>query len=120
VAKHPEFERMVFEFDKDGPGYKVEYVDRPVRTCGSGEVVPLPGDAWLAIRFYPANAHTEAGAASMARRAFDFDGQNIKRLIQICDFEAVVEWVAAVGSPRAFKVSQLSGPSRVVVDIRAR
>ncbi len=100
------------------PAYKVEYIDRPVRQCASGEVVPLPGDAWLAVRFEPTNAHTEAGAPSMAQRDFRPTGLNIKQLKQICDFEAVVEWVAAVGYPGRFEVIELSAPTRLAVDVR--
>jgi hypothetical protein len=47
TALHDGYERMVFEFDTARPGYHIEYVDRPVRQCGSGDVVELPGDAWL-------------------------------------------------------------------------
>ena len=58
----------LFEFADELPGYRIEYVDRPVRQCGSGDTVPLLGDAWLSLRFYPANAHTEEGQPTVLER----------------------------------------------------
>jgi hypothetical protein len=70
TAAHDEFERIVFAFGPGPmPGYRVEYVDRPVRQCGSGEVVDLPGDAWLSIRLEPAQAHTEEGKPTVVERS---------------------------------------------------
>ena len=119
AARHDEFERIVFQFGPGStPGYKVEYVDRPIRQCGSGEVVAMPGDAWLMVRLEPANAHTEAGAPTVAERKQVLNYENIKELNSICDFEAVVEWVVAVARPNAFRVLELKAPARLVVDIK--
>jgi hypothetical protein len=117
AAAHDQFDRIVFEFDGPLPGYKVEYLDPPVTQCGSGDVVELPGDAWLSVRLFPANAHTEAGKPSIAARDQAFSGINLKRLKLICDFEAVVEWIAAVGTPKQFRVLELKAPDRLVIDI---
>src|SRR5690606_13845325 len=54
TAVHDGFERILFEFSDEMAGYHVEYIDKPVRQCGSGDVVELPGDGWLSIRFEPA------------------------------------------------------------------
>ena len=48
VGLQPHAERVVFEFnDTKLPAWQVEYVDRPVRDCGSGDAVPVAGEAWL-------------------------------------------------------------------------
>src|SRR5690606_40460443 len=61
---------FVFEFPGNGlPGYHIGYIDRPVRQCGSGEVVELAGDGWLEIRMEPAQAHDEQGRATVTERA---------------------------------------------------
>lgn len=117
IGKHEGVDRLVFEFTGTPPKYHIEYIDRPVRQCGSGDVVPLPGDAWLSIRFEPANAHTEAGQPSVHERDIEVTGRNLRRVKLICDFEAVVEWVAAVGYPGRFKVLELKDPTRIVIDI---
>ena len=119
TASHDEFERIVFSFEPQIlPGYRIEYVDRPVRQCGSGDVVELPGDAWLSIRLEPAQAHTDQGAPTIMERARTLDYQNIKALRLICDFEGQVEWIVAVSSPEQYRTLELREPARLVVDVR--
>jgi hypothetical protein len=119
AASHDDYDRVVFEFAGVLPGYHLEYVDKPVRSCGSGEVVPLPGDGWLEVRLEPAAAHTEAGQPTVGREVVG-PGGNLRSLKLTCDFEAVVTWVLAVESPNDFRVTRLDGPPRLVVDVRRR
>jgi len=119
TARHDGYDRIVFDFaGSEVPSYHIEYIDRPVRACGSGEVVDLPGDAWLAIRFEPANAHDEQGRSTVSARAFAPGLPTLIELRATCDFEAVVEWVAAVRTPARFRVSELRSPTRLVIDLR--
>lgn len=123
TASHGEYDRIVFEFaGEQRPGYRIEYVDRPVRQCGSGDTVPLAGDAWLSLRFYPANAHTEEGRPTVLEREREWSdpATNLKALKLICDFEAVTEWFAGVGHPGQFRVLELSSPARIAVDVKKR
>jgi hypothetical protein len=100
------------------PGVHVEYVDEPVRACGSGDTVPLPGDAWLEVRMSPTNAHTESGRPTIADRRRATHLPVILEIVRTCDFEAVVAWVLAVRSPEPFRLARLGDPSRIVVDVR--
>jgi hypothetical protein len=119
TATHEAYERIVFGFGPERiPGFKVEYVDRPVRQCGSGDVVPLPGDAWLSIQLEPAQAHTDEGKPTIAERSRALNYPNLKMLKLICDFEGQVEWIAAVASPNQYRTLELREPARLVVDIR--
>ncbi|HSK72762.1 MAG TPA: hypothetical protein VK892_13760, partial [Pyrinomonadaceae bacterium] len=80
-AEHGNYDRVVFEFEgAELPGYHIEYIDKPVRACGSGDVVPLKGDGWLEIRFQPANAHTEEGKPTVKERQRAPDHKIIKEL----------------------------------------
>jgi hypothetical protein len=119
TASRENFERVVFEFaGARVPGYSVEYVDRPVRQCGSGEPVPVAGDAWLRVRLTPANAHTEAGAATVKERDRRLNYPNLKELKILCDFEAEVEWVLGLSAPARYRVLELKNPARLVVDVK--
>lgn len=118
TATHDGFDRTVFEFDGQLPGYHIEYIDRPVRKCGSGKVAPLAGDGWLEVRIYPANAHTEEGQPTVAERERMPNLPVLSELELTCDFEAVVTWVFGVESPNRFQVRELSSPPRLVVDVR--
>jgi hypothetical protein len=117
-GRHPGFDRVVFEFEKGPlPGYHVEYVDKPVHDCGEGKTIPIAGDAWLEVRLYPANAHTEAGKPTIPEREMKLDLGVARELERTCDFEAVVTWVVGLARPNRYRVLELSDPPRLVVDI---
>lgn len=119
AARHGNYDRVVFEFaGAEMPSYHVEYVDKPVRSCGSGEVVPLAGDGWLEVRFNPANAHGENGKPTVSDRERSPNLPVIKEMKITCDFEADVEWVLGVTSPNKYRVTELKNPTRLVVDIK--
>jgi hypothetical protein len=116
-ARHDGFDRVVFEFAQGRPGYHVEYIDRPVRRCGSGEPTPIAGDGWLEVRFFVAEAHTQSGAPTIAQREQHPALPVVKELEQTCDFEGHVTWVVGVSRPNKYRVLCLEKPDRVVVDI---
>lgn len=118
-ARHDGFDRVVFEFAGDSlPGYHLEYIDEPVRHCGSGEATPVAGDAWLEVRFSPANAHTPSGAPTIAFREKKLDLGVLRELERVCDFEAHVTWVLGATRPNAYRVLTLRAPARLVVDVK--
>lgn len=120
-AAHDPFDRVVFEFrGAQVPGYRIEYVDRPVRQCGSGEAVEVAGDGWLQVRFEPARAHAgdTAVVATITERNRELDLPNLRQLVLTCDFEAQVEWVLGLGSPNPYRIIELTDPPRLVVDVR--
>lgn len=118
TGRHESFDRVVFEFEGNVvPGYQIEYVDKPVRDCGQGAVVPIAGDGFLMIRLQPSNAHTEAGEASVQNRQQTPNLPILKELKLICDFEAEVQWILGLASPNRYRVLELTSPARLVVDI---
>lgn len=119
TAQHENYDRVVFEFaGAEMPSYHIEYVDKPVRACGSGKVVSLAGDGWLGIRFNPANAHTEEGKPTIEKREQPPNFKIIKEMKLTCDFEAEVEWVLGVASPNKYRVLELKNPTRMSIDIK--
>jgi len=119
TARHGNYDRMVFEFlGPDMPTYHIEYVDKPVRSCGSGDVVPLAGDGWLEVRFTDAQAHAPEGDPTIKDRQRSPNLPIVRDLKITCDFEAEVTWVAGVASPNRYRVIELKNPTRLAVDIR--
>lgn len=112
------YDRVIFEFDRAIPSYTAEYVDRPIRACGTGRVIPVAGDAWLKVRFAPAKAHTAAGQATISQRNRMVNYANLRQLVSVCDFEGSVEWVLGVSRPSQFRISELNNPPRLVLDVR--
>lgn len=114
----PGADRLVFEFDGAGlPAWHVEYVDRPVRDCGTGEPVSVAGDAWLQVQFTGAQAHTEAGVGTSGPRRRTIDQALLRELVRLCDFEGEVTWVAGLARPNAYTPRVLEAPARLVIDI---
>lgn len=66
VGDHPAegYSRITFAFRGPIPSYQVGYVSR-VESDGSGAPVSLPGDAFLTVRFDPAQAHDSAGRSTV-------------------------------------------------------
>lgn len=120
-GRHSEFDRVVIDLGGDGrglPGYRLEYVDRPLHECGSGQPIQPVGNGWLRLRLEPAAAHTEAGEALLGSAPLDPGLPQVMRIYRTCDFEGVVELVLAVASPEPFRAFHLDAPRRIVVDVR--
>lgn len=121
TASHSNFDRVVFEFDGTRvPGYHIEYIDSPVRQCGSGNPVDVAGDGWLEVRLEPARAHegeTEV-RVTVENRNRRPNLTNLQQLVLTCDFEAQVAWVLGLASPDPYRVMELQNPARLVVDVR--
>ncbi len=121
TGTHDEGARVTFEVDAQlmsaRPGYHVEYVDRPLIACGSGEQIFPVGDAWLRVRMSPAAAHTASGEATLGPREIAVDGPLLLRIYRTCDFEGVVTHVLALSAPNPYRVFTLENPLRIVVDV---
>ncbi len=113
--------RVTFEIGVDAsgvPGYRAEYVDRPLVACGSGEQIFPVGDAWLEVRLEPAAAHTEEGQATLGPREVAVDGPLLLRVYRTCDFEGIVTHVLALARPGPYRVLTLTDPRRIVVEVQ--
>jgi hypothetical protein len=118
VASQEGFDRVVFELAGSAlPGYRVEYVAPPAVQCGSGEPVEVAGAALLQVRLSPAQAHTEAGEATLRERERHPGLAIVQEMESVCDFEADVTWVLGLAARNRFRVQELSGPPRLVIDI---
>ena len=124
TGTHDGWVRVTFEVGGDSggavsgrPGYHVEYVDRPLIACGSGEQIFPVGDAWLRIRLEPAAAHTEQGEPTLGPGEVAVDGSLLRRIYRTCDFEGIVTYVLALSAPNPYRVVTLEDPVRIVVDV---
>jgi hypothetical protein len=119
VGAHPDegFDRIVFEFEGALPAEtKVQY-QGSVSQCGSGQPVSLPGAGNLVVRFFSAQAHDNSGNSTIDSTTVDGTGASLLQAIETCDFEGVVSWAIGTDEIAGFRVTTLSNPSRVVVDI---
>ena len=118
-ARNEGFDRVVFEFEgTQVPGYHLEYVDKPVLHCASGNEIPVAGQGFLQVRLMPAQAHDTGGNVTVAERERKPALTVLKELKLICDFEGEVTWVLGNASPKKFRVMELREPTRLVVDVQ--
>jgi hypothetical protein len=117
-ARNEGFDRVVFEFDgAQVPGYQLEYVDKPIIKCGSGDPTEVAGQGWLQVRLTPAQAH-EGGQATITERERKAGLPVIQELELTCDFEGEVVWVLGNARPNKYRVMELREPTRLVVDVQ--
>ncbi|QSQ20815.1 hypothetical protein JY651_37155 [Pyxidicoccus parkwayensis] len=119
AGQHPDFDRVVFEFDgAQLPGYRLEYVDKPIIKCGSGDETAVAGQAWLQVTLTPARGHDDKGQATVAEREMKPNLPVIAELERTCDFEGEVTWVLGNKHPNKYRVMELKDPTRLVVDVQ--
>lgn len=125
VARHEGYDRVVFEFTNVRPGYRVEYVEPPIREDGSGNVVDIEGNHFVAVRMEPASGfdlNTGEGVVVYKgpRRISGADAgtPEVAEVVRTGDFEAVLTWVVGLVDRVDFRVLTFDDPPRLVVDFR--
>jgi hypothetical protein len=122
AARHEGYDRIVFEFANVLPGYDVRYVPAPVHQDGSGDVVPVKGSALLRITMRNALdadlAKPSAPPTYTGPQRFDPGTPQIAELVRAGGFEATLSWVAGLRDRVDYRVTTLTSPPRLVVDVR--
>jgi len=124
VAGHGGYDRVVFQFRKGLPGYRVQYVEPPLREDGSGNVVNLDGNVFVVVRMEPASGFDlsvpEGELIYTGPRRIAGRGTSVVREIaRTGDFEAVLAWAVGLEARVPFRVLTLDEPARIVVDFGA-
>jgi hypothetical protein len=120
-AAHPDdgYDRIVFDFTGPLPGYTVRYVNE-VREDASDRPVTVPGRRFLLIAFTPAQAHTDAGGATITPRGKTLDYPMMRGYVIVGDFEGHVSVAVGLDDVVGFRVGELPGsPGRIYLDVAA-
>jgi hypothetical protein len=78
----------------------------------------VAGTGRLIVRFEPAQAHDDHGSLAPAERHRTPGQPAVRELTMICDFEGQVAWVLGITAPSEYRVSEHTGPARLVLDVR--
>jgi hypothetical protein len=114
VARHPGFDRVVFEFASGTPAWSARYVSKVVHD-GSGKPVALPGAAFLHVVFHGASIdRARAGGPDIVRTP---RFPTLLRLKEAGDFEGVVSFGLGLRRRVGFRGFHLTSPGRLVVDV---
>ena len=125
VARHEGYDRVVFQFRGELPGYLVEYIDPPLHEDGSGNPVDIAGSAFVFVRMEPASGFD----LSVDEGELVYDGprriagsdagtSTVREVVRTGDFEAVLGWAVGLEGRVDFRVVTLDDPARLVVDFR--
>ena len=124
LGAHPGFDRVVFHLGGDGSaGYRVGYTDDP-RSQASGESVPVPGDAALAVTLtnllLPADAPPGLQPWEGPEQLRIAGTTTLQALVTDGLFEGRYTFLAGLEQRQSFAVARLDDPQRIVVDVLAR
>ena len=111
-------DRVIFDFAGDTPpGFRVEYVDKLTRKCGSDEL-KITGGTWLLVRLAPAQARNEAGRTTIEGIEFNEDLKVVKFIRPVCEADGQIEWLIEVSERKPYRAEPLPEPARLVIDIK--
>jgi hypothetical protein len=125
VARHEGYDRAVFQFGNNLPGYRIRYRHPPFAEDGSGNPVDVEGSAFVEVRMEPASGfdlETDEGRL-VYKGPKRIEGANVgtsvvRELVRTGDFEAVLTWVIGLSDRVDFRVRTLENPTRLVIDFR--
>jgi hypothetical protein len=112
TAPHDGYDRIVFEFSSQIPSYDLTRQDSAtfVRDA-SGQSVPLDGSVGIKLVFR--NTDVASAVPMDAKPALT----SVREIAQIGSFERVLTYGIGISSSQCVRVLELSGPSRLVVDV---
>lgn len=121
IAPHPGYDRVVFEFADDQlPEWKVAYAEPPFVTAGEGAPITLSGSAHLQVTMQGGsgfNLDTGEQTYNGPGKVAGGSAVEVADVIRQGDFEALLQWIVDSKHRVPFKVTALTGPSRLVIDL---
>lgn len=127
LARRDGYDRVVWQFRRAIPGYRVEYVEPPLHEDGSGDEVDVEGDAFVLVTMQPASGFdVETGEGELVYRGpqrlsgSDVGASVVREVVRTGDFEAMLTWAVGLDSRVDFRVRTLDAPPRLVVEFAAR
>lgn len=114
-------DHVVFDFaakSTDAPGYDVRYGTPPFRADGSGDVVPVAGDAFVVVTVQPGYSFdfdTSTKTYNGPNRITPPDANHVVEIVRVSDFEGALVWVIGLDSKRPFTVQATGTPAPQLV-----
>jgi len=112
VGQHATYDRVVFTFSQGVPGYSIGYVNE-VLSDAKGDLVTLPGQAFLRIVFHPSSGYQTYSGPGTITPIFP----TLLQVRAAGDFESYLSFGVGLSQRAGFRVFTLTPPYRVVVDV---
>ena len=117
-ATHPDYDRVVFEFEQGTPELTLDRATPPFTQDASGEPIAVDGDSFLRLTMRGGTRQTDEGTSSFdGPTDFDPGLPTLVDLVQGGDFERQSTWYLGMGSEACARVLLLDGPPRLVIDV---
>ena len=116
IGTHPGYDRIVFEFVGTGrPQLTVAVTQPPFVGDASGQTINVAGSAFLSLKLYDASGYpTYTGP-----NAFSPGYPGLRALVNTGDYEGYVTWIAGLNGSACYRISTLTSPTRIVIDVQA-
>jgi len=116
VGSHAGYDRIVLEFAGSGrPQLSVAIAKPPFVGDASGKTINVAGKSFLSLKLFDASGYpTYTGPSS-----FTPHYPNLAALVNTGDYEGYVTWIAGLGHSTCYRISTLTSPTRIVVDVQA-
>src|SRR5438105_6973257 len=121
VAHHAGYDRITFQFDGGLPAYSITPQSNAQFTQdASGQTVVLMGSSGLRIVFHDSSGHTPSGQQTYTGSTdLEPNLPTVREVRESGDFERRLSWGAGVAVSAGSHVRELSGPTRLVIDVQA-
>ena len=122
AAKQAGFDRVVFEFEGPFPNYRIEYLNwRLYDTEAGRQHIRQAGNVFLQINFFVIPTGDEQLKFTNAKTFVPRGRLRMPSLQSVKDkvlFEGYYDFLMGVSSRKPYRVTELSNPSRLVIDFK--
>lgn len=117
-ATHPDYDRVVFEFQQGTPELTLDRATPPFTADGSGLPITVEGESFLRLTMRGGTRQTDEGTSSYDGPT-DFDPAlpALVDLVQGGDFERQSTWYLGLSAAACVRVILLDGPPRLAIDV---
>lgn len=113
------FTEIVFEFANVIPSnYDINYVEKPIFTCGSGEKLEISGNNILKIDFKNTSAHSESGEIFIKNKHIKFNDNNLNEMKLTCDFEGKVIINIGMNSQTSYNLIEQHNNLKLILKLK--
>ena len=116
TARSRGYDRVVFSFSPELPGYRLALSTETGGGC-DGDAAASDAAAHLAVEFEPALSN-EGGTPLVTDRSHETGFPALVDAAQACDQDNRVRWLLGASGSIAFRIMELRGDPRLVVDLR--
>ena len=117
-ATHPDYDRVVFEFEQGTPELTLDTATPPFTQDASGEPITVDGESFLRLTMRGGTRQTDEGTSSFdGPTDFDPGLPTLVDLVQGGDFERQSTWYLGLAAEACVRVILLDGPPRLAIDV---